>query len=76
MLGLTLREEFHGKKLKGATIELSNDSNTGETQVAAKEFLEITYLSHDLLKGIVAVGLNQGRPVVVICEYGPRHDYS
>ena len=43
MLGLTLREEFRGKRLKGTAIELSNDTNTGATQIAAKEFLEITY---------------------------------
>ena len=45
MLGLTLREEFRGKRLKGTAIELSNDTNTGATQIAAKAFLEITYLS-------------------------------
>ena len=70
MLGLTLREEFRGRRLKGTAIELSNDTNTGATQVAAKEFLEITYPTHDLLKGIEAVGPNQGRPVVVIGERG------
>lgn len=70
MLGLTLREEFRGKRLKGTAIELSNDSNTGATQVAAKQFLEITYPTRDLLKGIEAVGPNQGRPVVVIGERG------
>ncbi len=70
MLGLTLREEFRGKRLKGTAIELSNDSNTGATQIAAKEFLEITYPTHDLLKGIEAVSPNQGRPVVVIGERG------
>lgn len=70
MLGLTLREEFRGKRLKGTAIELSNDANTGATQVAAQEFLEITYPTHDLLKGIEAVGPNQGRPVVVIGERG------
>lgn len=43
MLGLTLREEFRGKRLKGTAIELSNDSNTGATQIAAQQFLEITY---------------------------------
>ena len=68
MLGLTLREEFRGRRLKGTAIELSNDANTGATQVAAKEFLEITYPTHDLLKAIEAVGPNQGRPVVVIGE--------
>jgi len=70
MLGLTLREEFRGKRLKGTAIELSNDTNTGATQIAAKEFLEITYPTHDLLKGIEAVGPNQGRPVVMIGERG------
>ena len=70
MLGLTLREEFRSKRLKGTAIELSNDSNTGATQIAARQFLEITYPTHDLLKGIEAVGPNQGRPVVVIGERG------
>ena len=28
MLGLTLREEFRGKRLKGTAIELSNETNT------------------------------------------------
>ena len=40
MLGLSLREEFRGKRLKGTAIELSNDSNTGATQIAAQSFLE------------------------------------
>lgn len=70
MLGLTLREEFRGRRLKGTAIELSNDTNTGATQIAAKELLEITYPTHDLLKAIEAVGPNQGRPVVVIGERG------
>lgn len=70
MLGLTLREEFRGKRLKGTAIELSNETNTGATQIAAQEFLGITYPTHDLLKGIEAVGPNQGRPIVVIGERG------
>ncbi|HEY8353786.1 MAG TPA: DUF499 domain-containing protein [Methylophilaceae bacterium] len=70
MLGLTLREEFRGKRLKGTAIELSNDQKTGATQVAAKQFLKITYPTRDLLKGIAAVGPDQGRPVVVIGERG------
>lgn len=70
MLGLTLRKEFREPRLKGTAIELSNENNTGATQVAAKEFLEITYPTHDLLKGIEAVGPNKGRPVVVIGERG------
>ena len=70
MLGLSLRQEFKGRRLKGTAIELSNEANTGATQVSAKEFLEITYPTHDLLKGIEAVGPNQGRPVVIIGERG------
>lgn len=70
MLGLTLRDEFRGKRLKGTAIELSNDTHTGATQIEAKNFLDITYPTHDLLKGIEAVGPNQGRPVVVIGERG------
>lgn len=70
MLGLTLREEFRSKRLKGTAIELSNDSNTGATQIAAQDFLDITYPTHDLLKGIEAVGPGHGRPVVVIGERG------
>ena len=70
MLGLALREEFQSKRLKGTAIELSNDTNTGATQVAAQKFLSITYPTHDLLKGSEATGPNHGRPVVVIGERG------
>lgn len=70
MLGLTLREEFRGKRLKGTAIELSNDQQTGATQIAAKQFLEITYPTRDLLKGVAAIGPEQGRPVVIIGERG------
>ena len=70
MLELKLREEFKGRRLKGTSIELSNEANTGATQMSAKEFLQITYPTHDLLKGIEAIGSNQGRPVVVIGERG------
>ena len=59
MLGLSLREEFRGKRLRGTAIELSDDTNTGATEIAAKEFLEITYPTHDLLMGIEAVGSRQ-----------------
>ena len=70
MLGLTLREEFRGKRLKGTAIELSNDTSTGATQIASCDFLEITYPTHDLLKGIEAVAPDQGRPIVIIGERG------
>jgi hypothetical protein len=70
MLGLKLRGEFLGRRLQGTAIELSNESNTGATQMPAQSFLEITYPTLDLLKGIEAVGPGQGRPVVVIGERG------
>jgi len=70
MLGLTLRREFQGRRLKGTAIELANEKNTGATQVPAAEFLEITYPSGDLLKALEAVGPEQGRPLVLIGERG------
>jgi hypothetical protein len=70
MLGLILRQEFLNKRLKGTAIELSNEAKTGATQITAQDFLEITYPTHDVLKGIEAVGPGQGRPVVVIGERG------
>ncbi|RLA52378.1 MAG: DUF499 domain-containing protein [Gammaproteobacteria bacterium] len=70
MLGLTLREEFKGRRLKGTAIELTNKNNTGATQVSAEEFLRITYPSHDVLKVIEAAGPTQGRPVTIKGERG------
>jgi hypothetical protein len=70
MLGLKLREEFRGKRLKGTAIELANDNKTGATQIAAEDFLEITYPTHDVLKGLEATGPAHGRPIVIIGERG------
>lgn len=70
MLGLTLRDEFKGRRLKGTAIELTNKNNTGATQVSAEEFLRITYPSHDVLKTIEAAGPTQGRPVTIKGERG------
>ncbi|MFN5195689.1 MAG: hypothetical protein ACK5MS_00235, partial [Planctomyces sp.] len=50
MLGLQLRDEFKGRRLKGTAIELINNNNTGATQIPAADFLRITYPSTDLLK--------------------------
>ena len=68
MLGLTLRKEFQGRRLKGTAIELANEKNTGATQVPASEFLEITYPSSDLLKAVEAVGPNQWRSHTTIAS--------
>jgi hypothetical protein len=70
MLGLSLRKEFQGRRLKGTAIELSNDAQTGATQIAASEFLEITYPSLDFLKALEAVSPGQGQPLVLIGERG------
>ena len=70
MLGLNLRKEFQGPRLRGTAIELANENNTGATQVPAAEFLDITYPSSDLLKALEAIGPEQSRPLVLIGERG------
>ena len=66
MLGLTLRKEFQGRRMKGTAIELTNRNQTGATQIAALDFLRITYPSGDVLKAVEAVGPERGRPLVLI----------
>jgi hypothetical protein len=70
MLGLTLREEFRGRRLKGTAIELANEAKTGATQVAAADFLRITYPTTDLLTALEAVGRGHDRPVVLLGDRG------
>ena len=70
MLGLEIREEFKGRKLKGTAIELSNSKNTGATQVSAQDFLGITYPTHDVLVTLESIAPDQGRPVTLIGERG------
>ncbi|MGP1308582.1 MAG: DUF499 domain-containing protein [Phycisphaerales bacterium] len=70
MLGLTIRDEFKGRRLKGTAIELANKNNTGATQVPASDFLRITYPSIDVLKMLEASGPDQARPIVLKGERG------
>jgi hypothetical protein len=70
MLGLELRKEFKGRRLKGTAIELSNKNQTGATQIPASEFLDITYPTTDVLKTIEAVSPDMGRPVILKGERG------
>ena len=70
MQQLNLRSEFRGHRLGGTAIELENTRNTGATQMAAADFLEITYPSADALKSLEAVGPDRGRPLVFIGERG------
>lgn len=65
MLGLELREEFRGKRLKGTQIELPT-----AVAMAASDFLRITYPTGDVLAAVEAIGPDQGRPVVLISERG------
>jgi hypothetical protein len=64
MLGLNLRKEFQGPRLRGTAIELANENNTGATQGAVAEFLDITYPSSDLLMSLEAIGPEQSRALV------------
>jgi hypothetical protein len=70
MLGLQLRDEFKGRRLKGTAIELTNKNNTGATQVPASDFLRITYPSTDVLKALEAVGPDQGLPLTLKGDRG------
>ena len=66
MLDLKLREEFRGRRLKGTTVDFTNQSKTGALEVSASDFLKITYPSFDLLKTVEATGPGQSRPVVLL----------
>ena len=66
MLGLTLREEFRSRRLRGTTTDFKNSTNTGALEQPASRFLEITYPSTDLLKLIEATGSGKTRPVVLM----------
>lgn len=70
MLGLTLREEFKGRRMSGTMIELHNSKGSGALDKSASEFLDITYPSTDMLKTIEAVAPGKARPVVIIGARG------
>jgi hypothetical protein len=70
MLGLTLRDEFKGRRPKGTVIELTNEAKTGATQQSAADFLSITYPTADVLAALEAIGPGRGQPVVLIGERG------
>lgn len=65
MLGLILREEFRGKRLKGTQIELA-----GATQQSAESFLKITYPTADVLRALEAISPEKAKPVVLIGDRG------
>jgi hypothetical protein len=70
MLGLKLREEFSGRRIKGTMIEMHNRNGTGALDKSASEFLKITYPSIDMLKTVEAVQTGRAEPVVIIGARG------
>ena len=70
MLGLKLREEFSGHRIKGTMIEMHNRNGTGALDKSASEFLKITYPSIDMLKTVEAVQAGRAEPVVIIGARG------
>lgn len=70
MLGLQLREEFRGARLRGTTIDFNNDAKTGALDMEAKNFLAITYPSIDLIKSIKAVAPGSNKAVVLVGNRG------
>lgn len=70
MLGLKLREEFSGRRIKGTMIEMHNRNGTGALDKSASEFLKITYPSIDMLKTVEAVQSGRAEPVVIIGARG------
>lgn len=70
MLELKLREEFRGRRLRGTTIDFTNQAQTGALQVPASELFKITYPSFDLLKTVEATSPGHSRPVVLLGARG------
>ena len=77
MLGLVLRDEFKGERLKGTTIDFSADKDTSALKKPA-EFLSITYPSVDLLQILDATQPGKSRPVVLLGGrgQGKSHHWS
>src|ERR1700733_4830453 len=70
MLGLNLRDEFRGARLRGTTIDFTNEAKTGALDLSAKDFLRVTYPSADLLKTLEAAAYSSNRAVVLIGDRG------
>jgi hypothetical protein len=71
MLGLRLREEFREARLRGTTVEFTNEAKTGALDQSAKDFLRITYPSIDLIRTLeAATALSSNRTVVLVGDRG------
>ena len=70
MIDLALRDEFKGKRLRGTTVDFTNNKGDGALQQDSADFLRITYPSHDLLKTIEACEPGKSRPVALIASRG------
>jgi len=70
MLDLQLRNEFRGNRLRGTTVDFTNQAKTGALDLSGADFLRITYPSFDLRKTIEYVSPGQSRPVVLMGSRG------
>ena len=70
MLDLQLRNEFKGNRLRGTTVDFTNQAQTGALDLSGADFLRITYPSFDMRKTIEYVSPSQSRPVVLMGSRG------
>lgn len=65
MLGLKLRPEFSGKRIKGTVVDFSNKDKTGALDRDSSDFLKITYPSLDILKALEYCQPENAHPIVL-----------
>lgn len=65
MLGLKLRDEFKGPRIKGTVVDFSNKDKTGALDVKSDDFLKITYPSIDILKALENCRPENAHPIVL-----------
>ena len=71
MLGLKLRQEFHGGHMPGTAIALRTSDNQGAVQKSPDHILSITYPTADVQTALKAVSTKRsGRPVVLMGDRG------
>ena len=65
MLGLTLRQEFRGRRIKGTVVDFNNRAKTGALDQRSEDFLKITYPSLDILKALENCTPGNSHPLVL-----------
>ena len=48
MIDLTLREEFRGRRLKGTTVDFTNQAHTGALDIPSADFLRLERLGYQV----------------------------